>query len=114
VSIRQVINHSKKRVGIVTYTFFAVFVIGVLVSISGRAFFPLAIAGFVGFMGGTLYLLWGIRCPNCRGSLGMVTAYQSGPFAISNRVRFCPFCGVSLDAESGKIEVEPAAGGNAG
>ena len=59
----------------------------------------IAFPGFVVFFAGTLYLLFFLRCPRCRGAIGYVVTYLSGPFSISRRIRFCPFCGVALDSE---------------
>ncbi len=60
---------------------------------------PVATATFLGFIGGVLYLLHGQRCPNCQNNLGYTL--QSSPmfWTISDKLRFCPFCGVSLDTE---------------
>lgn len=44
-----------------------------------------------------LYLNFGIRCPRCRGNLGITL----GPALMSgfsrHPVHYCPFCGVSID-----------------
>jgi hypothetical protein len=43
------------------------------------------------------YLFWGVRCPKCGRSLGFIANYMSGPFSISKKIQYCPFCGVGMD-----------------
>ncbi len=38
------------------------------------------------------------RCPKCRGNLGN-WVLERGWFGVSAEVRFCPYCGCSLDDE---------------
>lgn len=51
------------------------------------------------FAGLILYLNFGIRCPGCRGNLGITL----GPALLSgfsrHPVHDCPFCGVSIDQD---------------
>ena len=106
VTIREDINQTKRKAGIITYTAFAVFALGIFLSAAHKGFVPVTVVGFLAFMAGTLYLLWGIRCPSCLGRIGFVTSYYSTPFSISRKIRFCPFCGVGLDSrldEKGKV-----------
>ena len=58
-----------------------------------------AFPGFAVFFAGNWYLLFLLRCPRCRGRIGGTVSYLSGPFSISRKIRFCPFCGVALDSE---------------
>jgi hypothetical protein len=38
-------------------------------------------------------------CPNCNAVIGYVVMYKrTSILTMSNAVKFCPFCGVSLDA----------------
>ncbi len=62
------------------------------------AFLPLV--PFVALGACIVYLHYGVRCSSCRGQL-FPLAYlpRGGYFRISAAVRFCPFCGLSLDAE---------------
>jgi hypothetical protein len=45
------------------------------------------------------YAFYGIRCPKCNGLFGYITMNLGGPFAVSKKVKFCPFCGVNIDTE---------------
>ena len=58
---------------------------------------PHVLLGMALFMGAVLYLTFFIRCPKCRGNLG-VTVLPAMYTRLSRRpVSYCPFCGVSLD-----------------
>jgi len=60
----------------------------------------LIVVGFLVFGGSVLYLLFGIRCPRCRNPLGYAIHYPQGRwFGVSEKIRFCCFCGVELDSE---------------
>jgi hypothetical protein len=56
----------------------------------GIGFFMLAVVG--------INLL--IRCPRCRGNLGPLAAATGNPFAMSPKVRYCPYCAAEFDASS--------------
>ena len=51
--------------------------------------------GLAGFLVAIVYSNVANRCPLCRGPLGSLMFN----YGISRRVRFCPFCGVSMDEE---------------
>jgi hypothetical protein len=54
--------------------------------------------GVFGFMGAIVSFLF-IRCPKCRARLGQTIAIQTTMrfSRWSPEVKYCPFCGVSLD-----------------
>jgi hypothetical protein len=55
---------------------------------------------FAGFAACIVYLFYGVRCPTCRNQIvGLAYLPRGGYFRISAAVRFCPFCGLSLDTE---------------
>ena len=55
--------------------------------------------GVLVFAVGVLYLHFRVGCPSCRGPIGQAIGSSGSPFTISRRIRFCPLCGVALDAE---------------
>ncbi len=70
----------------------------VISAFPGLPFLP--IVPFIGLGACILYLHYGVRCPKCRNRLaGLVYLPRGGYFRLSHALRFCPFCGVSLDAE---------------
>jgi hypothetical protein len=42
-------------------------------------------------------VMFGVRCPSCGGQWGWIAIYSGGPTSIRRRLKFCPYCGVSLD-----------------
>jgi len=99
MTLRESIAKRKRAAGIVTYAALAWFAAGMGLSGAEPPWVFLAVPGFLVFFAGTFYLLFFLRCPRCGGAIGYVVSYLSSPFSISRRVRFCPFCGVSLDSE---------------
>jgi hypothetical protein len=45
------------------------------------------------------YSFWGIRCPNCKGNLGIMAMSYGSPFSVSKKIKYCPFCGIDIDTE---------------
>jgi len=60
---------------------------------------PIVFVAFLGFMGCVLFMLFGLRCPNCKNNLGYTIQYPSAFWKVSDKLKFCPFCGVELDKE---------------
>ena len=99
MTIRALINEKKRMISIITYSGFAIFFIGIVFGIQSNTFPIIAMVGFgVAFV--TLaYAFFGIRCPKCKGQWGYIAMYAGNPFAISKKIKFCPYCGVNLDLE---------------
>ena len=57
-----------------------------------------ALVGFAVAMGAITFLELGLSCPQCRGRIGCAVNYPGRPLSVSSKIRFCPFCGVSLDS----------------
>jgi len=78
----------------------AVFVAGTLLSNIDRTLLILGIIGFAGVFITLIYAYYkGIRCPKCENAWGFLAMQTGGPFSLSKKLRFCPFCGVSLDSD---------------
>jgi hypothetical protein len=57
------------------------------------------LGGFAAAALGTLFIQFGgLRCPSCRSNLGVLVLHRGG-LSLDRRIRFCPYCGVELDAE---------------
>jgi hypothetical protein len=56
----------------------------------------LPIIGVFGFIGAILLFLF-IRCPRCRARLGQTIAVPAAFRLSGPQVKYCPYCGVSLD-----------------
>ena len=101
ITVREFVAKRKRRAGIVAYAGLAMLMIGVLLG-EGHPWLAIIIPGFAVFLGANVYLLFFLRCPRCGGNIGYPVSGISGPFSVSRKVRFCPFCGVALDADLGR------------
>jgi hypothetical protein len=99
MTLRESIARSKRNGVIVTYLGLAWFLVWMALSGAQPPWAFVAFPGFTAFLAGTWYLLFFLRCPRCRGRIGHTVSYMSGPFSVSRKIRFCPFCGVALDSE---------------
>jgi hypothetical protein len=52
----------------------------------------------VGFFSIIFFVNYGIRCPKCKGNLGMTVAWSVSGGSI-RQANHCPYCGISLDDE---------------
>jgi hypothetical protein len=43
-------------------------------------------------------VIFGFRCPSCHGQWGWIAMYSGPPTAIRQRLVYCPYCRVELDA----------------
>jgi hypothetical protein len=96
-SIRKLVNRSKRL-------WFSIFLVGLVffaaTPILGLPNEPPWLV-FVG-MGIAMIAVLGmnllIRCPRCSGNLGVIAGVSGHPFAISGKVRYCPYCAAEFDA----------------
>ncbi|OGV63210.1 MAG: hypothetical protein A2283_21270 [Lentisphaerae bacterium RIFOXYA12_FULL_48_11] len=69
---------------------------------------PLMLLAFAGFMGCVFFMLFGLRCPNCKNNLGYAIQWPTSFWGISDKLKFCPFCGVELDKEMKDLRTRPS------
>ena len=89
--------------------------LGVLAGFVSHWFAIPAVFSFAAAMVGSLYRVYGIGCPRCRGCFGCVISFSVNPFSPPHAVRVCPFRGVTFDAQleapaSVYQAMQPAAG----
>jgi hypothetical protein len=60
---------------------------------------PLIAVGMLTFFGAVVFVNLAIRCPRCRGNLGITIVPAMFSFHSKRRASYCPFCGVSLDED---------------
>jgi hypothetical protein len=102
MNIRDHLNRRITPVHVVMLGCFILFGASGFIVTEDKTLFFLPILAFVGFGGAILYLFYGIRCPQCRNSLGQMTYLpKGGYFRLSKDLGYCPFCGISLDTEMG-------------
>ena len=75
------------------------FALGAVAMVSGTQPFLMigGLSGFAMFMIGTLLMLFAGRCEKCKNRLGRVFSQAGGSLSIPAELRFCPYCGTSLD-----------------
>jgi len=99
-NIRDRISRKRQRLLLLMIPGFLCFFGGMI--LAERTLWLLAI-GFVGFFSMfalVLFMLFAVRCPNCGGNLGYAVAWPvKWDHSVSEKIRFCPFCGVSMDKE---------------
>jgi predicted branched-subunit amino acid permease len=78
-----------------------VFIALLLASTNGKPPIPVLLVGIFGFVAAVISLNFAIRCPKCRGNLGItIVPAMFSPHWKLRRVSYCPFCGVSIDEEA--------------
>ena len=64
----------------------------------GQPELMVVLPGFALFIGASVWLhLFALRCTACFGNCGPVIMQQLSWMKVSEAVKFCPFCGISLD-----------------
>jgi hypothetical protein len=98
MTIREVLEKKRGVAVALAFLCWLSFAGGIVFTGSHSKEFPLLIfIPFIGFGVCVLFLLFGLRCPKCKNNLGYTL--QSSFWRISKKLKFCPFCGVSLDTE---------------
>ena len=98
MNIREMINTQKRKAVITMSSGMAVFAVSLIISTVYTIMFSVAFIGFAIAMGAITFLEFGLSCPQCRGRIGCAVNYPGSPLTVSSKIRFCPFCGVSLDS----------------
>jgi hypothetical protein len=99
MTIRSRLEAIRRNTMIVSMVAWLLFAGGMAATAVDSRFLVVVILAFFAFMGAVLFSLFGIRCPKCRGALGYALQWPPKWFGISEKIRFCLFCGVELDAE---------------
>jgi len=100
-TVRDMLNRKKRRAMIVASLAWAI-TLPAFIMIGEEEVLPAALTiyvllGMATFIAGGSYAMLGLRCPQCRGTLGTAFAYSFNPFRISGRFHFCPYCSLVLD-----------------
>ncbi|MFH1458993.1 MAG: hypothetical protein ABIG64_01285 [Candidatus Omnitrophota bacterium] len=100
MKIREKLNKIKNRLYLMGFLAWLAFPATIILSTINKNFsiyilIPFCIFGFC-----CMALIFGIRCPKCRGVLGYVICWPPGKwFKISEKIKYCPFCGLDFDSE---------------
>ena len=104
MTYRERIATSKRRAALALFgSIGLIAVCGLLVAneIISEIYFA---AAFLPFIAVVWFYHFGIRCPRCKENLSYTVGPVGGPFNVSRKIRFCPYCGVAFDTELGSSE----------
>ncbi len=97
-TIRNKLTRKRRRLYLYIFIAFVVFAIGMMLGTENKLFIVFGLIGFVAAMGFTIGLLFFVRCPSCRGNLGYALSWPTTwDLSVSKKIKFCQFCGISLD-----------------
>lgn len=97
MTIRKALEKKRRVVFMMAFLCWILFAGACLTESHSRELPLLIFIPFIGFGACVLFLLFGLRCPKCKNNLGYTL--QPSFWHISEKLKFCPFCGVSLDEE---------------
>lgn len=99
MTIRNKIAASKFKLMVLAYSGFALFAIGMIIGTKFRIANLVGIFGFAIAFISIFLLLYYLRCPKCRGNLGLTVSQNLNPFKVSPAIKFCPYCGTEFDSQ---------------
>ena len=99
MTIRSLINEKKRKISLTLYSGFTAFIVGIFLIPVNRIFFILALFAFAVVFITMIYAFYRVRCPRCNNSWGYIAMYPGGPFSISKKLKFCPYCVESLGSD---------------
>ena len=107
-TIRYTVNRKRKQLVLLILCAFLCFAAGVVMAKAISWLFSiLALAAVVCAYIFILVLYFDVRCPRCNGNIGYTVAWPpTWNMSVSNKIKYCPFCGVSLDAKINIDDVE--------
>jgi len=101
MTARDLINRRWGKMALVRYLAIALF-IGAMITVSRpglQVWAPWAlIVMVIALLAMTAVFNMSCRCPDCGGSITHLVMQNFG-FRLSPSIRFCPYCGISFDAE---------------
>jgi phage FluMu protein Com len=97
-TIREELTRTKRRIFIVAYAGFAVFVGGIVLgTVHGGPPHPIAIVGFFIAFAAMMSAYIILKCPKCKAHMGLFLVQSGNPFGVQKKMKFCPYCGTDID-----------------
>ena|SRR6478735_2569246 len=101
MTTRERLNKTRGRAALIAVTGFLMFVGGVIARDTYREFsMALCFVGFAIFGGSIIYAIWTGRCVHCQQRIGMLLYRDPDEIPVRSEMRFCPYCGKSLDEDA--------------
>jgi hypothetical protein len=102
-TIRQRLSRKRQRLYFGTVIGVPCFIVGLaLFAVNLNLWFlALGLTGFASMILLSVVYMFRVRCPACGSNLGYAVSWPATlTLSISEKIKFCQFCGVSLDAEA--------------
>jgi hypothetical protein len=103
MTIRDYLNTQRKKYFGATFISWGISIISLIVMAivgEGDLLYFILISSFVAGEFFMLSIYWKVCCPNCKNKLGMIFFFYSKKvFSISDKIGFCPYCGINLNSE---------------
>ena len=100
MTTREHLNRNYRRSSVIIVAGILLFIAGIVAKSGHGSLAALDIFGFVVVGCGIILTTFGGRCLHCRRLLGRMFFEQGIYGKVSQNLRFCPYCGTSLDAPS--------------
>ena len=100
MSTRDRLNRLRRRAYLSIAISVAVLAVSIPLSQKYPIFIALACVAGVVLLAASVLLIFGGRCSNCGYSLARVFYGTGSPIRISPHLRFCPYCGNSIDGDA--------------
>ena len=102
-TIRDELSRKRKRLFLGILAAFVCYAAGMIATEISKWFLILGLGGFSAALAFVLCLMFVVRCPSCGGNLGYALCWPSKwNYSVSEKIKFCQFCGVSFDKEMEK------------
>jgi hypothetical protein len=105
-TIRTKLSRRRRKLALATIPGFLILFAGMIAIAISHWFWVLFIAGGLGMMIPHFMLWYKMPCPSCGGNLGHAINWidwsswkPNWKIAIPERIKFCQYCGVSLDKQ---------------
>ncbi|GAK60596.1 hypothetical protein U27_00493 [Candidatus Vecturithrix granuli] len=100
MTIRTYFNLRKKRILMVLFGCAVTAIVSALLSVRYEFLFLFTLSGVATAIV-VMYcaVIFGFRCPKCRGQWGYLAMYSGKTFSIRKDLKYCPYCGADLDKE---------------
>lgn len=101
MTIRSKLEQIRKKGYIFGFIAWLLFAASIFATMINLLFSVLLIIAFLAFFLAIIRLLFFLPCPSCKNNLGYAVQWPItfSIARISPKIKFCPFCGVSIDSE---------------